>query len=80
MPQVYPLMGEFKRPQSNARRYYRNGDACLWCRYIIGPREDGILSYGWTVGDTVVSLVSAGLFMALASQVGNALDGWLRYI
>ncbi len=71
----YPLWGmEYQRPQSNARKFYRNGDRCAWCRYMVKPRGDGILAFGWTIGDTVVSLAAAALFVALAIQVGNALD------
>ncbi len=40
-------------------RYYRHGEVCITCRYIIRPREDGLLGfleYGLTVGDMLIAL------------------------
>lgn len=69
---VYPLMGVYRRPTSNARSLYRNGDVCAWCRYIIKPR-DGLLWYGWTVGDTMVAIAVAAMMAALFAL---AVDAW----
>lgn len=69
---VYQLWGEYKRPESNARSLYRNGDVCAWCRYIVKPR-DGLLWYGWTLGDTVVLLGVAAIMVPLALL---AIDVW----
>lgn len=63
---------EYQRPQSNARQLYRNGDVCAWCRYIVKPR-DGLLWYGWTLGDTVVLLGVAAIMAPLALL---AIDVW----
>lgn len=72
----YPLWGEYKRPQSNALALYRNGDVCLWCRYIIAPR-DGLLWCGWTVGDTVTTLAVAAFMWLIGQAVGYGIDGYL---
>lgn len=42
----------------NPYRYYRHGEVCITCRYIIRPREDGLLGfleYGLTVGDMLIA-------------------------
>lgn len=73
---VYPLWGDWKRPESNARKFYRNGDVCAWCRYIVKPR-DGILWYGWTVGDTVTTFAVVAFLWLLAQAIGFGVDGYL---
>lgn len=60
----FPVWGmESPHLVSTAREHYRNGDICAWCRYIIPPR-DGLLWYGWTIGDTVTTLAVVA-FMGL---------------
>lgn len=74
---VYPVWGmETPHLVSTARKHYRNGDCCMWCKYIVAPR-DGLLWYGWTVGDTIVTLVCVGLFLLIGEAVGMAFDGYL---
>lgn len=75
---TFQLWGmEYQRPQSNARQLYRNGDVCAWCRYIVKPR-DGLLWYGWTLGDTVVLLgvvaIMAPLVLLWIDFIGIGLD------
>ena len=78
----YPQWGmDEPRRVWNAHSLYRYGDACLWCRYIVKPREGKYLWMGLTVGDVAtalgVALVMAPLVLLWVDFIGIGLDGYL---
>lgn len=78
----YPQWGmDEPRRVWNAHSLYRYGDACLWCRYIVKPREGKYMWMGLTVGDVVTALgvaaIMAPLVLLWIDFIGMGIDGYL---
>lgn len=83
--QDYPLWGmEEPRRVWNAHSLYRYGDARLWCRYIVKPREGKYMWMGLTVGDVVTALgvaaIMAPLVLLWIDFIGLGFDGYLSSV